>query len=200
MIMVNTMNLKRTTSKGSLAVPDFYSKAEEVKRAAEAIPDWGKAQTTSALPGHLDQEWEDILQEVTTRSHIDGKQAEDLHYAVELLTIHDIARAEFWKHYLPNADKVIPKRGRKEVAVACFFQEIVVVEFAPVGHAAYFYQREMFETQVMGRTWFRPLSHAWKNKQYTHHIGGVTNMDGTFHHLGFWQTRLARFLDSLIGR
>ena len=200
MITINTMKSKRTTNKGYLNVPDFYSKAEETKRATDALPDWGKGQTTLLKHVHLDQDWEDILQTIAARSHSDNKQAEDLHYAIELLIAHDIARAKFWKHYLPHADKVMPKRGREGVAVACFFKEIVIVEFAPVGHAAYFYQRETFEKQVMNRITFRRALRGWKSKRHAHPIHGVTNTDGTFRHVGYWQKKLAWYLDTLIRR
>ena len=199
MITINTMKSKRTTNKGYLDVPYFYSKAEEVKRATDALPDWEGRPITLPKHVHLDQDWKDILQTVAISSHSSGEQAKDLHYAIELLIAHDIARAEFWKHYLSRADKVMPKRGREGVAVACFFKEIVIVEFAPVGHAAYFYQREIFEKQVMNRTWFRRALSGWKNKQHTHPIPGVTNADGTFRHVGYWQKKLAWFLDTLIG-
>ena len=199
------MNSKKIIPKTYLDVPDFYSTAEQIKRAMNSLPDWrevpqGLSSDTPPQHKHLDQDWENILQEVVQRSHISKAQAKDLHYAIELLNTHDVKRASFWKHYLQHADKAIPKKGRKEVAVAFFFQNIVIVEFAPSGHAAYIYRKDVFTTKVMKLIRSRFSVLGWKNKKFTHLIPGITSENGTFHHRLDWQRKLGRFLNILVRR
>ena len=121
-------------------------------------------------------------------------QRKNLEKAIELLNQQEPDRGNFWKKYMPAANRVIPKRGRSEVAVAFFFGDIVIVEFAPSGNAAYVYKRDVFEKNLLNSR----TALGWKSKTYTHTIRNFTRTDGTLHHVQGWQGKFSVALNALI--
>ena len=98
-------------------------------------------------------------------------------------------RGNFWRNYLKFADYVLFKKfpfPQKYIACAFAFQNIVVVEFAPTGNAAYIYDRETFENQI--RT-----GSDWKKRELTKRSPGFSK-DGRLFHQSAWQSHFSRFL------
>ena len=123
-------------------------------------------------------------------------QRKNLEKAIELLNEEEPDRGNFWKKYMPAANRVIPKRGKNEVAVAFFFGNIVIVEFAPSGNAAYVYKRNIFEKNLLDSG----TALGWKSKTHAHIIRNFTRSDGTLYHIQGWQDRFARAVKALIRR
>ena len=123
-------------------------------------------------------------------------QRENLKKSIDLLNQEEPDRGNFWKKYMPAANRVIPKRGKNKVAVAFFFGNIVIVEFAPSGNAAYVYKRDVFENNLLDLE----TASDWKSKNHTHVIRGFTRDDGTLYHFQRWQRKFSVALNALIGK
>ena len=121
-------------------------------------------------------------------------QRNNLENAIDLLNKEEPDRGNFWKEYMPYANRVVSKRGTNKVAVAFFFGDIVIVEFAPVGNAAYIYKTEVFEKYLLN---LRDAT-DWKSSEKTLLINGFTRSKGTKHHHHGWQKDFSRFLNKLI--
>lgn len=122
------------------------------------------------------------------------EQRENLLNAIDLLNIEK-ARGDFWKEWIESTDRVIPKKDSSTtVAVAFFFGNTVIVEFAPTGNAAHLYNKDDFlnlnkkATKVID----------WKNKEESKKTRiPRTRKDGTLHHTGNWKgqfTGVIRYL------
>ena len=123
-------------------------------------------------------------------------QRQILKKAIELLNEKEPDRGNFWVEYMPKANRVIPKDGGRDVAVAFFFNNYVIVEFAPSGNAAYLYKRDVFEKNLLKS---RDIL-GWKSKKDTHVIPDFTRKDGTLYHTPDWQENFSSVLNVLIGR
>jgi hypothetical protein len=120
-------------------------------------------------------------------------QREKLDDAITLLN-RTQERGDFWKEYMPFASRVVPKKGSNTVAVAFYFRDIVIVEFAPSGNAAYVYKKDEFEKHLLNSSSVL----GWKNKELAHTIRNFTRSDGTLYHVQNWQRDFSRALDAFI--
>ena len=124
------------------------------------------------------------------------EQRENLENAIDLLNEQEPDRGNFWKKYMPESDRVIPKKSRgnrNEVAVAFFFGDIVIVEFAPKGNAAYIYKKSVFEEHLLDAS----EALDWKSKNHTYHMRNITQRNGRLFHHHRWQRKFSRIIRSL---
>ena len=121
-------------------------------------------------------------------------QRKNLEKAIDLLNKQEPDRGNFWKKYMPFASRVMHQKSFSTVAVAFFFKNIVIVEFAPAGNAAYVYKRDIFEKYLLNSKTVM----GWKRKEYTHKIRYFTRNDGTLYHIRNWQNDFSRILDTIV--
>ena len=125
------------------------------------------------------------------------EQRENLQNAIDLLNEQEPDRGNFWKKYMPESDRVISKKSsgrRNEVAVAFFFGDVVIVEFAPKGNAAYIYKKSVFQEHLLNAN----EALDWKSKKHTYHMRNVTQNDGRFLHHHRWQKKISKTITRLI--
>ena len=118
-----------------------------------------------------------------------------LESVIDAMNREEPDRGRFWKEYMPFADQIILKQGNDKVAVAFYFKNYVIVEFAPKGNAAYVYRRGIFEKYLSRAS--NPTI-EWKSKEHGLYFKGVTRDYGDFYHIQGWQSNLAKFLDRII--
>ena len=95
---------------------------------------------------------------------------------------------------MPLASKVIPKRLGRVVAVAFYFGDTVIVEFAPKGNAAYVYKADKFEKILSAKT--NDIS-IWKDSSLTLK-NPFTNSRGTKHHHRGWKDQFKLMINHYI--
>jgi hypothetical protein len=122
------------------------------------------------------------------------EQRKNLDKAIDMLNAQEPDRGNFWREYMPFANRVVSKSSSGIVAVAFFFGSTVIVEFAPSGNAAYVYKREVFEKELLKASDLR----RWKNKNITMPIRRFTREDGTLYHHKSWQHQFRRLIDNII--
>lgn len=72
-----------------------------------------------------------------------------------------LERANYWENKIRQFDSIdIKKFGNQKIALAMYLKNYVVIEVAPVGNAAYFYTREVFDEQIKD-------SSNWSQKEYS---------------------------------
>jgi len=107
-------------------------------------------------------------------------------------------RADYWEFKIKNFDAIeVRKFGSRKFGMAMYLKKYVVVEFAPVGNAAYFYTKDVFNEVIKD-------SSNWSNKDssginvgqgsYTLRKEFRDLKNGSFSHSGNWTRRMDRIL------
>lgn len=107
-------------------------------------------------------------------------------------------RADYWELKIKKFDSIDVKRfGASKLGLAMYLRQFVVVEFAPVGNALYFYRKEIFDEMVRDNS-------SWSHKDisgidigqgiYSIHKELRDLRNGNFIHSGNWTTRMDKIM------